>query len=182
VGGADIVVCGYRPGALDRFGLTEDELSERHPGTVIVYLDAWGHTGSWAHRRGFDSVVQAPTGIGMLQSSDGSTPGALPYQLLDHGTGYLAAAAALDGVRRQALEGGTHVRRVSLARTASWLTSLRTPQPNPAAPEVDPLPWTERVSTTRQTIRSVSPPGQIDGVPLRWPRVGHYGANDASWQ
>ena len=55
--GADVVVCGYRPGALDGFGLSDETLAERHPGLVVVYLDAWGHSGPWAGRRGFDSVV-----------------------------------------------------------------------------------------------------------------------------
>ncbi len=31
LGSADVLVCGYRPGSLDRFGLTDDELAERHP-------------------------------------------------------------------------------------------------------------------------------------------------------
>ena len=109
---ADVIVCGYRPGALERFGLAEDDLAESNPGAVLVSLDAWGHTGPWAGRRGFDSIVQAPSGIAATESADGFEPGALPCQLLDHGTGYLAAAAALDGLRRQALEGGTHVAQV----------------------------------------------------------------------
>lgn len=145
---ADVLVAGYRPGALDRFGLSEDALVDRHPGLVVVLLDAWGHTGPWSGRRGFDSVVQAPTGIAagesvgeslddavggwvagaMGEPGDDGQPGALPCQLLDHGTGYLAAAAVLDGVRRRYRDGGTHIRRLSLARTAAWLTSA-TPHP-----------------------------------------------------
>jgi CoA transferase family III len=178
----DVVVCGYRPGALDRFGLNADELAARYPGLVIVLLNAWGHTGPWANRRGFDSVVQAPTGISMLHSSAGETPGALPCQLLDHGTGYLAAAGALDGLRRQAVEGGTHLRRLSLARTASWLASVGTRNWDaPAALDVDPSPWLQQLDEPGHTTSGVSPPGLIDGVPLRWSGVGRYGTDDASW-
>src|SRR6202023_1139373 len=43
-------------------------------------------------RRGFDSIVQAACGIAVAESPDGERKGALPCQLLDHGTGYLAAA------------------------------------------------------------------------------------------
>jgi crotonobetainyl-CoA:carnitine CoA-transferase CaiB-like acyl-CoA transferase len=182
LGSADVVVCGYRPGALDRFGVSADELAVRHPGLVIVQLDAWGFTGPWADRRGFDSVVQAPTGIAMLQSPDGDTPGALPFQLLDHGTGYLAAAAVLDALRRQAAEGGTHLRRLSLARTAHWLTSERAVNPGVAEPlDVDPSPWMQRFNDRGHAVVGVSPPGAIDGVPLRWSRVGRYGTDGASW-
>ena len=74
---ADVLVHGYRPGALDRFGLSPQEIAERHPGTVVVIIDAWGHTGPWSGRRGFDSVVQAATGLAAGESSIGPEPGAL---------------------------------------------------------------------------------------------------------
>ncbi len=45
---ADVVVTGYRPGALDRFGLTAQALAERRPGIVVAQLSAWGRTGRGA--------------------------------------------------------------------------------------------------------------------------------------
>ncbi len=119
---ADVLIWGYRSGALDRLGLDAPSLTAAHPGLVVVVLNAWGHAGPWAGRRGFDSLVQAACGIADGESRDAGTPGALPCQLLDHGTGYLMAAAALDGLRCQAEQGGTHFRHLSLARTASWLS------------------------------------------------------------
>lgn len=181
---ADVVVCGYRPGALDRFGLGEDSLAERHPGMVVVYLDAWGHRGPWAGRRGFDSVVQAPTGIAMGESPTGHEPGALPCQLLDHGTGYLAAAAVLDGLRRQGASGGTHVRRLSLARTALWLTSQGT-QPwraNASAEEADAPEWLVELDSAAGPVTAVSPPGLLGDRPLRWPfPLTGYGDDPPTW-
>ena len=167
---ADIVVCGYRPGALDRFGLSEDDLAERHPGVVVVSIAAWGHSGPWARRRGFDSIVQAATGIAIGEtgeSADRREPGALPCQLLDHGTGYLAAAVALDGLRRQPEQGGTHAYRLSLARTAGWLTAAaaKAEQPEDLGPQ--PIGLVE-FKTRRQCITAVLPPGRLGG-PLKWP-------------
>jgi len=182
---ADVVVCGYRPGALDRFGLGEETLTERHPGIVAVYLDAWGHRGPWAGRRGFDSIVQAPTGIAMGESPDGQEPGALPCQLLDHGTGYLAAAAALDGLRRQGAQGGTHVRRLSLARTARWLTSQGTrPDRGGGRDGVGPDPpgWLVRLDSARGPVTAVAPPGALAGRRLQWPSpLTGYGDGRAAW-
>lgn len=134
--GADVLVHGYRPGALAMFGLDDDALAERHPGLVVVSLSAWGSTGPWGGRRGFDSIVQAACGIAMIESPDGDRPGALPCQLLDHGTGYLAAAAALEGVRRQSRAGGSHTFELSLAATASWL--LTQPSATPPTTTVTP--------------------------------------------
>jgi crotonobetainyl-CoA:carnitine CoA-transferase CaiB-like acyl-CoA transferase len=188
---ADVVVCGYRPGSLDRFGLTDEDLAERFPGLVVLLLSAWGFSGPWAGRRGFDSIVQAPTGIAWIESPDGRAPGALPCQLLDHGTGYLGAAAVLDGLRRQGEAGGTHVRRVSLARTAHWLTTrpfastteaeIRDPS-GMEHEEEDVDPWLVDLSGPHGPVRAVGPPGLINGRALQWPaRVPGYGDDEPDW-
>ncbi|MYR64088.1 hypothetical protein GTY54_50435, partial [Streptomyces sp. SID625] len=103
--GADVVVTGYRPGALDRFGLSPEALAERRPALVVAELSAWGAYGPWARRRGFDSLVQVATGIAAVEGGDGR-PGALPAQALDHGTGYLLAAAVLRALTEQSHDGG----------------------------------------------------------------------------
>ncbi|MFF3505165.1 CoA transferase [Streptomyces sp. NPDC003247] len=118
---ADVVVTGYRPAALDRFGLSPEALAERRPGLVVAQLSAWGAYGPWGGRRGFDSLVQAATGIAAVEGTDGR-PGALPAQALDHGTGYLLAAAVLRALTDRSAQGGGRVLRLSLARTAAWLT------------------------------------------------------------
>ncbi|MGO1383719.1 MAG: CoA transferase [Arachnia sp.] len=164
---ADVLVCGYRPGSLDTFGLTDEDLAERHPGLVVVRLAAWGHTGPWAGRRGFDSIVQAATGIAEAEGSP-SRPGVLPCQVLDHGTGYLAAAAALDGLHRRDTEGGTQIRMLSLARTAGLLIDT----PPPKAPDVAPHCREEmlsRMGSALGEVEAVSPPGVVGGQRLRWP-------------
>ena len=85
--GADVVVAGYRPGALDRFGLAPEALAARHPGLVIVTLSAWGTDGPWGSRRGFDSLVQAACGIAVDEGTPrrarrASRPGARPRHRL----------------------------------------------------------------------------------------------------
>jgi crotonobetainyl-CoA:carnitine CoA-transferase CaiB-like acyl-CoA transferase len=179
---ADVLVCGYRTGALDRLGLDAPALTAAHPGLVVVVLNAWGHVGPWAGRRGFDSLVQAASGIAAGESPDGRAPGALPCQLLDHGTGYLMAAAALDGLQCQAEQGGTHFRYLSLAQTASWLMSAgRHVLSRPAEPD-DAAAWMVDMESRDGQVRAVAPPGRLDGEALRWPPVvSRYGADEPVW-
>ncbi|SPX82081.1 Formyl-coenzyme A transferase [Mycobacteroides abscessus] len=96
---ADVVISGYRPAALTRYGLDSAALRERFPALSVVTLDAWGDGGPWGDRRGFDSLVQSAIGVGELYGQTDNTgawrPGALPVQALDHATGYGVAAAAL---------------------------------------------------------------------------------------
>ncbi|MCK9927975.1 CoA transferase [Frankia sp. Mgl5] len=115
LGRADVLVTGYRPGSIEAFGL------RMPPGLIRARINAWGDTGPWAGRRGFDSIVQAATGIALIESGDGVTPGALPAQALDHATGYFLAAAIIEALAARAADGRGRDVAASLARTATWL-------------------------------------------------------------
>jgi hypothetical protein len=173
--GADVVVTGYRPGALDAFGLAPEELAQRHPGLVVATLSAWDPHGPWAARRGFDSIVQAACGIAVAEGS-ADAPGALPAQVLDHATGYLLAAGVLLALRTQRRDGGSHHLRFSLAGTADWLTGL--PAEDGPVADVDPAAHLQRCGD----LTVAAPPGAVAGEPLRFPGPApSFGTAAASW-
>ncbi|MEV7415758.1 CoA transferase [Streptomyces sp. NPDC089919] len=173
--GADVVVTGYRPGALDRFGLSAAELLARRPGLVVAELSAWGGTGEWAGRRGFDSLVQAGYGIAMAEADAAGTPGVLPAQALDHGTGYLAAAAVL----RALAAGGGRAVRLSLAGTASWLVR-EVPSVPAAGASYRPEPWLATADSDYGPLRHALPP--LAGAPRDWPRgPSRWGTDAPAW-
>ncbi|MCU7728429.1 CoA transferase [Actinoplanes sp. KI2] len=168
---ADVLVTGYRPGALRRLGLDPDQVADRHPGTVVVTLSAWGTAGIWGTRRGFDSLVQVATGIGWATSTDGIQPGTLPCQLLDHATGYLIAAGALAGLARRARTGEAAHVSLSLARTARWLLDQGS-KPAGRSTGEDAARQADAYRTALGNGWSgISPPGQLDGRPLSWPHL-----------
>jgi crotonobetainyl-CoA:carnitine CoA-transferase CaiB-like acyl-CoA transferase len=175
---ADVLVTGYRPGALDAVGLGDDELATHHPGLVHASLSAWGTTGPWGGRRGFDSIVQAATGIGRLESPDGERPGALPAQALDHATGYLLAAGVMAALRRRAEEGGSWRIRAHLARTAHWL--LRTDALDARGQRVaDPAPWLVGADTAYGRVVQPRPAFRLDDGPTLFPWPAHRWGSDA---
>ncbi|HLS33192.1 MAG TPA: CoA transferase, partial [Brevibacterium sp.] len=91
---ADGLILGYRPGGLDRLGLGTGGVLAAHPHLATAVIRAWDPAGAWAERRGFDSIVQAASGIAE-RCGDAGRPGALPAQILDHVTGYRAAGALM---------------------------------------------------------------------------------------
>ena len=117
---ADVLVHGYRSDALDNLGLDALTLRAIRPGLVDVSLNAYGWSGPWRNRRGFDSLVQMSSGIadaGMrILGQDRPTP--LPVQALDHTTGYLMAAAVVRGLSQ----------RVATAQGFAALTPWRVPR------------------------------------------------------
>lgn len=184
---ADVLVTGYRPGAMAGFGLDEVTLAERYPQLIVAMLSAWTPSGPWGARRGFDSIVQAATGIAMIESADGVRPGALPAQVLDHATGYLVAAGVLTALRRRAVEGGTWRVSAHLARTAQWL--LR--QPPVGEPERDrveplmlddPAPYLVSTVTDSGIVVQSRPALRLAGAFDTFAWVGRRrGADAAAW-
>ncbi len=130
---ADVLVHGYRPGALARRGYDDAAIRARNPALIDVALCAYGWTGPWRDRRGFDSLVQMSCGIAETgQRQVGSArPTPLPVQALDHATGYLMAAAVVRGLSLRR-EGVAATARLSLARTAGLLMGGGTPAPQAA--------------------------------------------------
>lgn len=127
---ADVLVHGYRSDALEKLGLGEQRRRALNPGLVDVGLDAYGWSGPWNNRRGFDSLVQMSSGIAEagMRIMGKSVPTPLPVQALDHATGYMLAASVIRGLARRVTHGGGSNVRASLARTAAMLNQHSPPR------------------------------------------------------
>jgi hypothetical protein len=169
---AHVIVHGYRGDALERLGLGNNVLREHNANAVIVCHDAYGWSGPWAGRRGFDSLVQMSCGIawrgGEVTGSKRPTP--LPAQALDHATGYLIAAAAARALTLRAQTGQTSLVRLSLARTARLLMELGDlgAITGEAAQLGAAEPFLEEADTSLGRVSRVRCPGRIDGVTPEW--------------
>ena len=124
----DVFSQGYRPGSLGSRGLSPEELAALRPGLVYVSLSAFSHTGPWAQRRGFDTVVQTVSGMTTRQAEvvPGKSPGPqfYPVSAIDYCTGYLMAFGAMVALERRAREGGSWLVRISLAQVGKWMADL----------------------------------------------------------
>lgn len=183
---ADVLIHGYRPGALEGLGLGAAVREQARPGLVEVQLVAYGWSGPWAGRRGFDSLVQMSTGIAAagMHALERDRPTPLPVQALDHATGYLMAAAALHGLAARHNTGAGSRASLSLARTATLLTTHK-----PLAP-VEPPMRVEDVGdlapdfeqTSWGAARRLRAPVTIDGVRLQAEIPARsLGSDSAAW-
>ncbi len=168
---ADVLIHGYRPAALDRLGYDAARRHALSPGLIDVSLDAYGWSGPWALRRGFDSLVQMSTGIASagMAWKQADRPVPLPVQALDHATGYLAAAAAIRGVARRRASGRGLQARLSLARTAKLLLDLGEghEQPGLSAESAEDLSVAVE-ATSWGEARRLKPPVVIEHIPMHW--------------
>lgn len=183
---ADILVHGFRPDALERLGLGAERRRALAPGLVDVALDAYGWTGPWAGRRGFDSLVQMSCGIADRGMRDAAAPRPrpLPVQALDHATGCFAAAAALRGLVLRNADGRGSRWRLSLARTAALLQDGTPGDPGAGLSEETEWDLAEDVENTGWgPARRLRPPVAVEGAPLRWDRpAGPLGTATATFE
>ncbi|HBK4767496.1 TPA: CoA transferase [Serratia liquefaciens] len=170
---ADVIVHGYRAGALEKLGYGAEQRQALSPGLIDVCLNAYGWSGPWRGRRGFDSLVQMSCGLaeaGMTWKG-APHPVPLPVQALDHATGYLMATAVLQGIRQRLQNGTGYSARLSLARTAELL--LRHPYPpqhpgKPLAPPVDADENPETELTCWGPAQRLNPALWLNGTALLW--------------
>ena len=60
---ADVLVENFRPGVMARLGFAYEDVSKINPGLIMVSSSAFGQTGPYAQRAGFDTVAQAMSGL-----------------------------------------------------------------------------------------------------------------------
>lgn len=170
----DVFSQSYRPGALAAQGFSPEALAALRPGIVYVTLSAWGHTGPWRMRRGFDTVVQ--TANGMAFQPGGARPEFLPASPQDYTAGYLMAFGAMVALARRAQQGGSWHVRVSLAGTGHWIRqrglvddAAWTPLPA-ELPTEELSRFLEQSDSPAGRLTHVGPVAQLSETPGRWSR------------
>lgn len=165
---AHVVVGGFRPGALAGLGYDPAGLRAVNPAAITVTHDAYGWTGPWAGRRGFDSLVQMSTGIAAAGAEAAGTdrPTPLPAQALDHGVGHLLAAAACRALTRLARDGvatdvrGSLVGASNVVKASSAVAEAASVTIADASLEPGATAW--------GPLHRVPLAGRVDGIEPHW--------------
>jgi hypothetical protein len=117
---ADVVLDGYRPGAIARLGYGPQALVElgkkRGKGYVYVSENCFGYHGPWADRAGWQQIADCVSGVAWAQGEflGHDYPVVPPFPMSDYGTGCQGAIAALTGLYLRARDGGSYHGKVSL--------------------------------------------------------------------
>jgi crotonobetainyl-CoA:carnitine CoA-transferase CaiB-like acyl-CoA transferase len=92
---ADVLIEGFRPGTLERWGLGPDDLHQVNPGLVMLRYSGFGQTGPYKDRPGFGTIAECMSGyIGMTGFPD-SPPVLPPVPLADEIAGVFGAMAGM---------------------------------------------------------------------------------------
>jgi crotonobetainyl-CoA:carnitine CoA-transferase CaiB-like acyl-CoA transferase len=94
VADADVLIQNFRPGAMERLGLGYDDAIALNPKLVYVSISGYGPNGPYSHRRVYDNVIQAASGLASVQTDPMTgVPSLFRTLLCDKVTSYTAAQA-----------------------------------------------------------------------------------------
>jgi crotonobetainyl-CoA:carnitine CoA-transferase CaiB-like acyl-CoA transferase len=79
----DVLVENFRPGTMDRLGLGYADISKLKPDIIYASLNAFGSTGPYRNRPGFELIIQGLTGLVDITSQPGQEPAKIQIQIVD---------------------------------------------------------------------------------------------------
>jgi crotonobetainyl-CoA:carnitine CoA-transferase CaiB-like acyl-CoA transferase len=119
---ADVLVQNLKPGSLEALGLGADELTKRFPALIYCSVWAFGRTGPMKLKPGYEPMVQAFSGLMMMNGDENGPPTRIGTSVLDFGTGMWAAMGVLAALVRRKETGRGCVVDASLYETGlAWL-------------------------------------------------------------
>lgn len=119
---ADVFVQNFRPGAVERMGIGEDVLRKVKPDLIYVSISGFGETGPYAHKRVYDPVVQALSGLAAIQADRATgRPRMMRLIVPDKLTAITAAQAITAALYGRTRTGeGQHLRLAMLDATVEF--------------------------------------------------------------
>jgi crotonobetainyl-CoA:carnitine CoA-transferase CaiB-like acyl-CoA transferase len=96
---AQVLVESFRPGTLEKMGLSPDTLHARNPALVIVRISGWGQDGPYSHRPGFGTLVEGMSGFASMNGFADREPVLPPIYLGDMVAGLYGSIGVLTALR-----------------------------------------------------------------------------------
>ena len=124
---ADILVENYKVGGLAKYGLAYAQLKGRFPRLVYCSITGFGQTGPYAHRAGYDFLIQGMGGIMSLTGEPAGLPMKVGVGIADVMTGMYATVGILAALRHRDVTGQGQQIDISLLDTqVAWLANAGT--------------------------------------------------------
>jgi crotonobetainyl-CoA:carnitine CoA-transferase CaiB-like acyl-CoA transferase len=110
VADADVVIENFKVGGLAKYGLDYDSLAKLNPRLIYCSITGFGQTGPYAHRAGYDFIIQGMCGLMSLTGDPAGQPQKIGVALTDLFTGVYGALAVLAAVQQRGADGpGQHI-------------------------------------------------------------------------
>lgn len=105
IGGSDVLIESFRPGAAEKLGIGYDRVRGLRPEIVYCSITGFGHSGPLAHISGHDLVIQGVAGFLPLPAPSGALPPMPAFQAADYAAASMACTAILAALMRRQRDG-----------------------------------------------------------------------------
>jgi succinate---hydroxymethylglutarate CoA-transferase len=120
---ADVFVENYRPKTAERLEIAYDDIRERNEDIIYCAISAFGETGPWSERPGYDLLVQGMSGVMSVTGPEDGDPAKVGLPATDLITGMWVAFGVLGALYRRERTGeGDHIELGMLDAALPWLT------------------------------------------------------------
>jgi crotonobetainyl-CoA:carnitine CoA-transferase CaiB-like acyl-CoA transferase len=122
---ADVLVHNFRPGVAERLGIDYAKLSLVNPRLIYCAVTGYGEQGPLREKAGYDQVLQAMSGMCVLQGRPDGAPELVYGSLVDYYAAALLAAGVSSALYERERSGEGQFVGVSLLRSALTMQSAR---------------------------------------------------------
>ena len=110
VSGADILIENFKLGGLAKYGLDYETLKQVSPGLIYCSVTGFGQTGPYAHRAGYDYIIQGMSGLMSVTGAPEGQPQKVGVAVTDIFTGLYGVTAILAALHQRHSTGtGQHI-------------------------------------------------------------------------
>ncbi|AGT10106.1 CaiB/BaiF CoA transferase family protein [Paracoccus aminophilus] len=107
---ADVLIENFKVGGLAKYGLDYASLAQINPRLVYCSVTGFGQEGPYAHRAGYDYIIQGMTGLMSVTGEPSAQPQKVGVAVVDVFTGIYATVGILAALRQRDVTGrGQHV-------------------------------------------------------------------------
>jgi crotonobetainyl-CoA:carnitine CoA-transferase CaiB-like acyl-CoA transferase len=107
---ADILIENFKLGGLAKYGLDYNSLARVNPALIYCSITGFGQTGPYAHRAGYDFIIQGMSGLMSITGEPDGQPQKSGVAITDIFTGVYAVTAILAAVHQRHATGlGQHI-------------------------------------------------------------------------
>ncbi|MDA0636312.1 CoA transferase [Nonomuraea sp. MCN248] len=126
---ADVLIENFRPGTLERWGLSPDTLLELNPRLVIARVTGFGQFGPYSGRPGFGTLAESMSGFAAVTGEPDGPPTLPPFGLADGVAALTCVSAVTMALHHRDRPGGTGRGQVVDLAIIEPLVTLLGPQP-----------------------------------------------------
>lgn len=120
----DVLIENFRPGTLERWGLSPTELRKANPRLVVLRVTAYGQEGPYRDQPGFGTLAEALAGLASVSGFEDRPPLLPAYPLADIMAGNLGATAVLAAIQRRHTTGTGDIIDLAIYEAALKLVEI----------------------------------------------------------